>query len=116
MIRLEMKICNAILKEKQQKYQHYHSGKIDKYEYFTGKEILLFNQRKIIEQANFAFSPLGKAFENQIKTIEDQGTKQVEALKALKQEDKQELESIEGIFPENMRTVEVKNKIDKIIK
>ena len=111
-----MKICNAILKEKQQKYQHYLSGKIDKYEYFTGKEILLFNQRKIIEQANFAFSPLGKAFENQRKTVEDQGTKQVEALKALKQEDKQELESIEGIFPENMRTVEVKNKIDKIIK
>ena len=27
------------------------SGKIDKYEYLTGKEILPFNQRQIIEQA-----------------------------------------------------------------
>ena len=39
------------------------SGKIDKYEYLTGKEILPSNQRQIIEQAKFAYSPLGKAFE-----------------------------------------------------
>ena len=39
------------------------SGKIDKYEYLTGEEIVSFNQRQIIEQAKFAFSPLGKAFE-----------------------------------------------------
>ena len=39
------------------------SSKIDKYEYPTGKEI--------IEHAKFTFSPLGKAFEKQIKTIED---------------------------------------------
>ena len=41
------------------------SGKIDKYEYFTGKEISPSNQRKIIEQAKFAYSPLGKALENE---------------------------------------------------
>ena len=59
------------------------SGKIDKYEYLTGKEILPSNQQQIIEQAKFTYSPLGKAFEKQIKTIEDQGKKQVDALKVL---------------------------------
>ena len=47
------------------------SGKIDKYEYLTGKEILPPNQQQIIEQAKFTYSPLGKAFEKQTKTIED---------------------------------------------
>ena len=56
------------------------SGKIDKYEYLTGEEILPSNQRQIIEQAKFTYSPLGKAFEKQIKTIEDQGIKQVKAI------------------------------------
>ena len=37
--------------------------------------------------------------EKQIKTIEDQGIKQVEALKALKPEGNQEPESIQGLFP-----------------
>ena len=60
------------------------SGKIHKYEYLTGEDILPSNQQQIIEQAKFTYSPLGKAFEKQIKTIEDQGEKQVEALKDLK--------------------------------
>ena len=37
-----------------------------------------------MEQAKFTYSPLWKAFEKQIKTIEDQGQKQVDALKDLK--------------------------------
>ena len=49
------------------------SGKIDKYEYLTGEEILPSNQQQIIEQAKFTYSPLGKAFKKQVKTIEDQG-------------------------------------------
>ena len=48
------------------------SGKTDKYEYLIGEEILLSNQQQIIEQAKFTYSPLGKAFEKQTKTIEDQ--------------------------------------------
>ena len=44
------------------------SDKIDKYEYLTGKEILPSNQQQIIDQAKVTYSPLGKAFENQIKT------------------------------------------------
>ena len=41
--------------------------KIDKYEYLTGEEILPPDQRTVIEQANFSYSALGKAFEKQIK-------------------------------------------------
>ena len=53
------------------------SSKINKYEYLAGKEILPFNEQQIIEQANFTYSPLGKVFEEQIKTIKDHGQKQV---------------------------------------
>ena len=60
------------------------SGKIHKYEYLTGEDILPSNQQQIIEQAKFTYSPLGKALEKQIKTIEDQGKKQVDALKSWK--------------------------------
>ena len=56
------------------------SGKIDKYEYFTRGELLPSNQQQIIQQAKFTYSPLGKAFEKQTKTIEDQGKKQVKAI------------------------------------
>ena len=55
-------------------------GKINKYEYLTGEEILSSNQKQIKEQAKFTYSPLGKAFEKQIKTIEDQGEKQIKAV------------------------------------
>ena len=48
------------------------SGKIDKYEYLTGEEILASNQQQIIEQAKFTYSPLVKAFNKKTKTIEDQ--------------------------------------------
>ena len=60
------------------------SVKSDKYEYLTGEEVLPSNQQQIIEQAKFTYSPLGKAFKNQTKTIEDQGKKQVDALADLK--------------------------------
>ena len=53
------------------------SGKIDKYGYLTGEEILPSNEQQIIEQAK-------QAFEKQIKTIEDQGEKQIDAFKDLK--------------------------------
>ena len=56
------------------------SGKINKYEYLTGEEILPSNQEQIIEQTKFTYSPLGKGFEKQIKMIEVQGQKQVKAL------------------------------------
>ena len=43
------------------------SGRIDKIKYLTGEEILPSNQRKIIEQDKFIYSPLGKTFEKQTK-------------------------------------------------
>ena len=45
------------------------SGKIDKYEYVTGEEILSSNQQHIIDHAKFTYSPLEKAFEKQKKQL-----------------------------------------------
>ena len=75
--------CNMILA----KISAFSSGKIDKYEYLTGEEILLSYQRRVIEQAKFTYSPLEKVLETQRRTIKDQGIKQVEALKILKSEE-----------------------------
>ena len=47
------------------------SGKIDKYEFLTGEEILPLDQSGVIEQAKFAYFPLGKAFEKETKMIEE---------------------------------------------
>ena len=38
------------------------SGKTDKYEFLTGEEILLSLLSRLIEQAKFTYSPLGKTF------------------------------------------------------
>ena len=56
------------------------SGKVRKYEYLIGEDILPSNRQQIIEQAKFTYSPLGKAFEKQTKTIEDQREKQIKAI------------------------------------
>ena len=40
-----------------------------------GEETLPSTQKQIIEQAKFTYPPLGKAFQKQRKTIEDQGKK-----------------------------------------
>ena len=56
------------------------SGKIQKYGYLTGEDILPSNQQQKIEQAKFTYSPLGKAFEKQMSTIEYQGEKQIKAI------------------------------------
>ena len=76
------------------------SGKIHKHEYLTGEDILLSNQQQIIEQAKFTYSPLGKAFEKEIKTIEDQGQKQVEDLNTLKSYNQL---TIEDVIPKNLK-------------
>ena len=49
------------------------SSKIDRYEYLTVEGILPFDQRRVMEQTKFTYSPLAKAFEKQIKAIKDQG-------------------------------------------
>ena len=45
------------------------SGKIDKYEYLTGEEILPSNQQQIVEQAKSTYSPLEKDFETKEKQL-----------------------------------------------
>ena len=77
MVRLKMKNYNKILTENQQKYRCYHQVRLMKCD-----EILLSDQSKIIKQAKFIYSPFGKAFEKQMETVENQGIKQCEALKA----------------------------------
>ena len=63
------------------------SGKIHKYEYLTGEDILPSNQQQIIEQAKFTYSPLGKDFEKQIKKIENKVQKKNGSLKKRKRSD-----------------------------
>ena len=86
------------------------SGKIHKYEYLTGEDILPSNQQQIIEQARFTYSPLGKAFEKQIKTIEDQGKKQVDCLNTLRSNNQLTIEDAIS----KMRWIMVKPKISLI--
>ena len=100
------------------------SGKVDKYEYLTCEEILPSNQQQIIQQAKFAYSPLRKALEKQIKTIEDQGKKKVKAIQDNKQlvnkddfKDKlllsKEREIFKDIYNKRLdKTEELSNKID----
>ena len=64
------------------------SGNIQKYEYLTGEDVLPSNQQQIKEQAKSTYSRFGKAFEKQMKTIKDQGKKQVDALQNLKLKEK----------------------------
>ena len=47
------------------------SGKIDKYKYLTGEEILPSHQRQITEQAKFTYSPRENAFENKLKYLKN---------------------------------------------
>ena len=64
----------------------------------------------MIEQARFTYSPLGKAFEKQVKTIEDQGKKQVVALNTLKSNSKLTIEDV------TLNNDEAKKELDKIQK
>ena len=66
------------------------SGNIDKYEYLTGEEILPSDQRRVIEQTKFTYSPLRKTLEKQTKTIEGQGVNQI---KVIEKNEKQLAES-----------------------
>ena len=89
------------------------SGKIDKYEDRTGEEILLSDQSRMIEQTKFIYYPLGEVFEKQIK-IQNQGRKQVGALKALNPTGhQQKLKSVEEFFPKDLEKNEIKNEFNE---
>ena len=88
------------------------SGKIHKYEYLTGEDILPSNQQQIIEQAKFTYSPLGKALEKQIETIKDQGEKHLDALKTFKSDNHSTVEDV--ICKSTLNNNEAKIELDKI--
>ena len=91
------------------------SGNIHKYEYLTGEDILPSNQQQTIQQARFTYSPLGKAFEKQIKTIEDQGKKKVEALNTLNISKSNNQLTVEDLIPNDaLKNDEAKKELDKI--
>ena len=95
------------------------SSKIYKHHYITGKEILSSDQSGIIEQANIAYSPLGRAFEKQIKTIEDQGIKteinwRTFSEKTKHSEIKNEINEIEK-FEKKINPKDLKNETSKYI-
>ena len=113
-----MTIEDQIKDEKQQyeinrdvaKISALSSGKIDKYEYLTDEELLPSNQQQIIQQAKFNYSPLGKAFDKQRITIEDQGEKQADALKT----SYKKLPSIKDFVPTEKFNLEVINELKRI--
>ena len=76
------------------------SGKIHKYKDLTGEDILQSNQQQIIEQAK------------QIKTIEGQGKKQVEALNTLKSNN--QLTNEDMISKNALNNDEGKKELDEI--
>ena len=71
------------------------------------------NQQKINEQAKFTYYPLGKDFEKQTKTIEDQGKKQIDALESLKFSDRQ-LPSIRDFMSKVRLNSEIIDEIERI--
>ena len=78
------------------------SGKIDKYEYLTGEEILPSNQKQIVKQTKFTYSLLGKAFKEQTE-------KQMSALNV--SDEINEIKKIENIFPKNILNELIRDKL-----
>ena len=66
----------------------------------------------MIEQTKFIYFSLGKAFEKQTKTIEDQGRKQARTLQSLNTD--QQVKSIEDLFLKNLSNTEAKGDIHTI--
>ena len=62
---------NVTLTKKQQKYQHYCQVKLINMNILQVKKY--YHRNRIMEQAKFTYSPLPKAFEKQIKTIDERG-------------------------------------------
>ena len=64
MVRLEIKKLQYDINREAAKILALSSGKIHKYEYLTGEDILPSNQQQIIKQAKFTYSHLGTALKN----------------------------------------------------
>ena len=83
------------------------SGKINKYEYLKGEEIVLSDHK--IEQLHLQILLYEKLWKPRIKTSW--------SFKSFKtRKNQQDIESIEGIFPKDMRTIEIKSDLKGIKK
>ena len=69
MIKLGLKKLQYDINREAAKVSALSSDKIDKNEYLTDEEIPTHGQSRVIEQAKLTYSPLGKTFEKQIKTV-----------------------------------------------
>lgn len=67
----------------------------------------------MIEYENFAYLPIGKALENQTKSIKDQALKQEETIKFLKLVEEQKPKSIEDIFVKEKENNYIKTELNK---
>ena len=85
------------------------SDKNDKDEYLTGENILQSDEIRIIKQATFIYSPLGKAFEKRKKIIEEQEKNKLKVLRPITQK-----LIIKEAIPENTLTEEAKIELNKI--
>ena len=73
---------------------------------------MLSDQSKIIQQAKITYFPLRKVFKKEIKTIGDQGIKQVEDLETLRlEENREDIKPMKVTFSQEMRTNEIKKEI-----
>ena len=106
-----MKNYNMILIERLRKYQLYYQVNLISTDTLLAKRY--YHQQQIIEQTKFTYSPMGKAFEKQTKTIEDQGKKQIDALESLKTSDK-ELPSIKDFISKEKLNPEIIKEIKRI--
>ena len=67
-----------------------------------GKEILPTQKHRLIDEAKSSNYPLGEAFKKQVKTIEEQKEKQIEAIPSLDLISKtEELNQLEDMFSKN---------------
>ena len=85
-----MRNCNMTLIERLQKYQLYHLAKLIRMNILLVKKYC--HQQQMIEQTIFTYTPLGKTFGKQTKTIKYQREKQADAFKALKPKETKPME------------------------
>ena len=88
---------------------------LTEYEYLADEQILLSNQRKIIDQVKFTYSALEEALRKQINKIEDQSKREI---KAIEDPGKQLVESNEdfNIDRYSIPHQEQKEILNKLIK
>ena len=95
------------------------TGDIDKYELLTDQELIPRGADASLASKRFEYSPLGKAFEKQIKAIEEQGEKQASAtqnvLAAIKSSEIDPQKELPSETPAFIRSQEEKEAWDRTL-